>query len=313
MNIKWTILVTDSLFIFSEHEKEITDAWYKVERLDNPNASEDELIVSLKGKVGYILWWIEKVTDKVIESTNDLKVISFTWTDWRQFIPGYKSAKEKWIKISNTPWANSYAVAEYTILSILAMTRNFSELTNNGNKKFQTTTSLNDMIVGIIWMWKIWIELVKMLKWLWVKKILYFSRSRRLEIEEIYDIKFCTLDDLLKTSDVVSLHFSKEAWNSFIWKDQLSLMKDNSILVNCWFTGAIDKDDLYLELSNWRIRAFQDDPMDERYNLLPKYIWQCSNSHTAFNTYQANKIASDMATKSMLNLLEGKSDEYLVL
>ncbi len=73
--MKGTILITDSLFIFKEHEQALVNAGYKIERLDKPAATEEELIEAIKGKVGYILGGIEKVTDKVIEAADKLRVI----------------------------------------------------------------------------------------------------------------------------------------------------------------------------------------------------------------------------------------------
>jgi len=65
---KPSILITDTLFILPEHEQMIRDAGYEIERLATPTASEEELIRHIKGKVGYVLGGIEKVTDKVVEA-----------------------------------------------------------------------------------------------------------------------------------------------------------------------------------------------------------------------------------------------------
>ena len=61
------ILVTDSLFLFDEHEKRLKDAGYEVVRLDKAAASEEELVEAIKGKDGYIIGGVEKVTKKVID------------------------------------------------------------------------------------------------------------------------------------------------------------------------------------------------------------------------------------------------------
>ena len=50
-----TILITDTLFFFDEHEQMLKDAGYEVERLQKSDASEDELSEALNGKVGYLL------------------------------------------------------------------------------------------------------------------------------------------------------------------------------------------------------------------------------------------------------------------
>ncbi len=307
-----TILITDSLFIFPEHEKMLIEAGYQIERLDKPMATEEELIKAIKGKTGYILGGIEKVTDKVIEAADELKAIIFTGSDWLNFIPGHELATKKGIAIANTPGANTYAVSEYTISMILAMTRNIFELGRTGKTSFQVRPSLKELTVGIIGMGHIGSKVAGMLKSLEAGKIIYNSRQQKPEVEKETGAIFVDLETLLKTSDIVSLHFSKEASAGFIDAEKLALMKDGALLVNCGFTGAINAEALFKELKSGRLRAVQDDPVGPEFNDLPLSTWFSSNSHTAFNTHEANLKASDMATKSIINLLSTGKDNYKV-
>lgn len=307
------ILVTDSLFIGKEHEYLLNSAGYEIERLDTPLASEAELKEAIQGKVGYILGGIEKVTSEVIGSADTLKVIAFTGADWRQFIPGYETARNRGIAITNTPGANTGAVSEYTLALMLAMVRRLPELCGLGGMKFLTTNSLSNMTVGIVGMGRIGSRVAYLLKAFGVQKILYTSRTRKLNLEETLGITYCSLEELFKESDLITLHASKEAGAGFISATELGLMKDKAVIINCGFTGAIDADALFSELLTGRLRAAQDDPMDDRFQLLPVGNWLCSNSHTAFNTYQANRLASDMATQSIINILKGLTDPYMVL
>ena len=120
--MKGTILVTDSLFVFPEHEKVLRDAGYEIERLDKAEATEDELVHSIKGKVGYILGGIEKVTEKVIDAADSLKVIAFTGSDALSFIPAHQKATEHGITITTTPGANSYSdMAVHSLLDVLKL------------------------------------------------------------------------------------------------------------------------------------------------------------------------------------------------
>ena len=311
--MKGTILITDSVFIFAEHEKILREAGYEIERVDKSKATEEELMSAIKGKVGYILGGIEKVTDGVIDSADELKVISFTGADWRNFIPGHEKATERGVAISNAPGANTYAVAEYTLAVTLAMTRHLFELGRGGDKSFLTIHSLNELTVGIVGMGHIGTRIAILLKALGVKKILYYSRTRKPEVETQTGAIFVDMNTLLQESDIVTLHVSKEVGQDFIGKDELATMKDGSLLVNCGFTGGINKDALCEELKTGRLRAVQDDPMEDgRFDTLPKSVWFCSNSHTAYNTFEANKTASDMATRSLLNLLATGKDQYKV-
>jgi phosphoglycerate dehydrogenase-like enzyme len=305
------ILVTDSLFVFPEHEQQIRDAGYEIERLDKPMASEEELVTAIKGKVGYILGGIEKVTEPVIEAADELKAIVFTGADWRNFIPSHERATEKGVAIASTPGANTYAVAEYTLTVLLCMIRNVFELGRTGTRKFQTTHSLNELTVGIIGMGNIGTRMANLLKSLGAKRILYYSRTRKPSVEVEAGAEFVDMQTLLKESDVVTLHASKEIGPGFIGKEELSRMKDGSLLLNMGFTGGVQEDALFEELQSGRLRAAQDDPMsDGRFTTLPLSVWFNSNSHTAYNTFDANKTASDMAVISLLNLLATGTDKY---
>ena len=311
--MKDKILITDSLFMFAEHEKALRDAGYEIERLDKANATEEELVEAVKGKVGYVLGGIEKITDKVIGAADELKAIAFTGADWRNFIPGHEKATERGIAIASTPGANTYAVAEYTLTMILAMTRHLPELGRGGEKSFMTVHSLNELTVGIVGMGHIGTRMAALFKALGVKKILYYSRTRKSEVEGQTRAQFVDMDTLLRESDIVSLHASKEIGQDFIGKDELAKMRGGALLVNCGFTGGVNKDALYEELKSGRLRAAQDDPMgDDRFNTLPVSVWFSSNSHTAYNTFEANKTASDMATQSLLNLLATGKDQHKV-
>jgi len=41
-----TVLITDSLFFYTEHEQQLKAAGYDIERLDKPDATEEELITN---------------------------------------------------------------------------------------------------------------------------------------------------------------------------------------------------------------------------------------------------------------------------
>lgn len=310
--MKGKILVTDSLFIYKEHEEILKEAGYEVERLDKPNASEEELVSAVKGKVGYILGGIEKITEPVIESADSLKAIVFTGTDPLGFIPAFDLATKNGITIANTPDANSFAVAEYTTAVILAMTRNLFELGRTGEKSFETTSSIRDLSVGIVGMGNIGSRVAKILRALGAKEILYFNRSRKTDLENELGVISVTLDELLQRSDVVTLHVPKTVGDGFIDAEKLARMKDGALIVNCGFMGGIDRDALLVELQSSRLRAAEDGPKDDRFTNLPLSTWYCSNEHTAYNTYEANKTASDMAVRSLLNLLDSGKDEHKV-
>jgi D-3-phosphoglycerate dehydrogenase len=309
--MKGKVLITDSLFIGDEHIKQIEDAGYETERLDKTNASEDELIEALKGKVGYVLGGIEKVTDKVIESTNQLKVIAFTGADWQALITGWEKAKEKGIKISNAPGANSPAVAELAMTMTLAMQRNIFELGRTGDVGFETTNTLQNATVGVIGTGHIGSKIIKMLAAFAPAKVMYHARNQYSEVEADGAV-YTDLDGLLTKSDVIIVAAPGSA-GTILDKTAIDSLKDNALLVTISPKNHIDFDALLTRLQSGTLRAAIDWPApSEDYKKLPLHIFFNTNNHTAYNTKEVIKICSDMGTSSLLNLLEKGEDKYRV-
>ena len=303
------ILVTDSLFIFDEHVKQIEAAGYEVERLDKPEATEEELIEALKGKSGYILGGIEKVTDKVLQSTDQLKAIAFTGADWEFFIPGWKTAKQKGIAIANSPGANSVAVAEFSMSVALTMQRTLLELGRTGDKAFETTKSFQNSTIGVIGAGKIGSEIIAMARPFHPEEIVYYSRSQKKGLGAEYS----ELDDLLAKSDVIFVCVPESA-GQLLNKDAIARIKKGTLIVSISAKAIIDFDSLLPRLKSGDLRAAIDwAPPSEEYKELPLHIWFNSNDHAAYNTFAANKIGSDMGTQSLINLLETSEDQYRVI
>lgn len=307
------ILITDSLFIFPEHEAQLKKAGFTITRLDKPQANEAELIEVVKDKDGYILGGIEKITDNVVNAANKLKAICFTGSDYRAFIPGYKLAAEKGIAIADCPGVNANAVAEYALTLMISMTREIFDLGRTGTATFRTTKSLLNSKVGLIGMGHIGQRTAAMLKGIGVQEVYYYSRTRKPEVEKTLGLTYVPMNELLQLADIVSLHASIEVGEKYFGKQKLALMHDGALLINTSFEAALDLDALYVELSSGRVRAAHDGAVNEdRFKQLPLGVWFNSNAHTAYNTHEANKAASDMATKSMINLLTTGKDKYKI-
>ena len=299
------ILVTDSLFIFDEHVKKLEKAGYEVERLDKPRASEEELCNAVKGKVGYILGGVELITDKIIESADELKAIVFTGTDYKFFIPGWKKALQKGIRIACAPGANAFAVAEFAVSVALAMQRNLFELGRTGDKKFQEAISFKGSTLGVIGAGNIGQQIISILHGFEPKSVLYFNRSRKNVSAEYAD-----LETLVTNADVIFVAVPESA-AGLLNKDVLARVKENSLIVSISPKSVIDLDALLPLLQNGRLRAAIDWPAPSaEFEKLPLNVWFNTNDHTAYNTNEANKTGSDMAVESILNMLSNRPDKY---
>ncbi len=285
--MKGKILITDSLFITLEHEDKLRSAGFEITRLDQPEASEDDLIEAIKGKDGYILGGIEKLTDKIIDAADNLKAIVFTGIGYKDFIPNYEYVTSKGIAIANTPDAPTHAVAEWAITMALAMNRNIFDLGRAGEKKFTTSKGIEGQNIGIVGLGRIGKEITKMIQPFRPASISYFSKHQHSDS----GIQYKELSNLLSESDIVFLCVSKDAGKSFFGKEELSQMKNGSLLVTFMAEGIVDEDALLVELKTGRIRAASDHPMrNEESNQLPLSVWYCLNASNAFNTETELKL-----------------------
>jgi phosphoglycerate dehydrogenase-like enzyme len=306
-----SVLITDLLFIEPRHEKILTDNGFSIERLDKPNASEEELVNAVKGKDFYILGGIEKVTEKVISAADNLKAIVFTGTDYVDFIPGHEAATKKGIAIANAPGANAIAVADHALTLMLAMNRNIFALGRGGDKSFHTAPSIQGLKIGIIGLGTIGKVMVQRLKAIGVKNIFYFSRQRKPLDEASLGIEYLVLPELLKTCDMITIHTPKKS-GCVLGDAELSMMKKGAIIINCAHPHAVDSDALIKRVKDGALRAAYDAPPKADLTGLSLNDFYSSNDLSAYNTTQANALASDMSVQSLLNIAKTGNDKYLV-
>jgi len=308
-----TVLITDSLFFFKEHEQQLKEAGYDFERLDKPDATEEELIAAVKGKVGYLFGGIECVTQKVIDAADELRVIALAAAGIPRFIPALEYATQKGIAVTYTPDGPTNEASEWAVTAALMMTRNFLELGRvNPTAKFMVTKGLENQNIGIVGLGRIGSRIAEMVLGFRPNKISYYSPHRHEDKEKSLSANYLELSELLAQSDVLFLCVDGKAKNSF-GVEQFQQMKPGSVLVNITHPGVIDEAALYEALSSKRIRAISDHPMksDARFNDLSLNRWYCMNTSNTI-TESGAKLMSDTATKSLINILNTGEDTYLV-
>lgn len=299
MSIGNKILVTDTLFIFDEHVRKLQEAGYEVVRVEKPDMSEIELKEAVRDKVGYILGGIEYVTEPVIRAANELKAIVFTGTGFKGHIPSWELAEEKGIKIGTTPYANVYEVSEWAVAATLAMQRDLFSLGPQGTEKFHTIKSLPDLTVGVLGFGHIGQKYADMISGLGAKEIIYWNRSKK-------DSKFTTAekDDVFTKSDIVFVSLGDEAINT-VTENELNKMKPDALLVSIAHHGVINEKDLSKAVRSGNIRAALDIVKErDLFSDLPAHNWYASNSSAAYNSISYLKRSSDMAVKTLIDLLQ---------
>jgi phosphoglycerate dehydrogenase-like enzyme len=182
------------------------------------------------------------------------------------------AAKQRGIAVCNMPGANTRAVAELTLLLILATLRRVIELdskTRAGNGwrldagVLDSLAELGGRTVGLVGFGAVGKCLAPMLHGIGAR-VVYTSRHE----SPHQDARFATFADLLSSADVVSLHvpLTKET-AGMMNAGAFAAMKPGSILINTARGGLVDYDALHRSLTSGRLRGagldvFDTEPAD---------------------------------------------------
>ncbi len=167
-------------------------------------------------------------------------------------------AKNYGIAITNVPRYSPNAIAEMAVSHALQLTRNIKKIEkcmDEGNyvwDKSLLSKEIRNCTVGFIGTGRIGLTTAKLYKGFGAK-IIGYDKIRTDEAAEIIDFKD-TLEEVLKESDIVSLHLPlMEETHHIINKDNLKLMREDAILINTGRGGLVNIDDLVEALENGKL------------------------------------------------------------
>jgi glyoxylate reductase len=211
----------------------------------------NELIKACKKHQAFLSVGRNKIDQHFLEECKHLKVIAL-------FSVGYdhvdvKEANKLNIPVGNTPGVLSGATADTAFLLMLAASRKafyqYKQIIDGEWKKGIPANILGIELygktLGIFGLGRIGIEMAKRCKGAYDMEIIYHNRGRNKEAEELLGAKRVSFDDLLKESDVLSVHteLSKETENKFD-KKAFEQMKESAIFINTSRGGVHNEKDL---------------------------------------------------------------------
>ncbi len=202
--------------------------------------SRDEMLKRVSGANVIVSLLTEKIDEEVLTSAgNDLKAVCNVAVGYNNI--DVAACKNKNVLVTNTPGVLTDATADIAMALILMTTRRLSEgervIRNQEpwawGMFYMLGSSIQNQTLGIVGMGQIGIATALRAKSFGMK-IIYTRRNRLDEkIEKELSAQYVSLDDLLKQSDIVSLHcpYSTET-HHLISDAQLSKMKKTSYLIN---------------------------------------------------------------------------------
>ncbi len=231
-----------------------------------------------------------------------------------------EACKEKGIIVTNTPGANTVSVAELALGLMLALMRHIPEgveSVRQGKWPRLSGLSLEGKTVGILGLGAIGKQLARRLAG-FDCRILAYDPCPNLEFAAANQVEFATLDEVIRNSDVVSLHMPlTPETRGMVNDDFLARMKKGSYLINTARGEVIDEMALLRALESGHLRgagldAFVVEPPDPANPLLhlPQVI---ATPHLGAQTDGATKNMGWFALRDCLAVLCGEEPKYRVV
>lgn len=230
--------------------------------------STAELIERMRGAAAVInVRAYSKFTPEVFDALPELKFITVMGTGYDNI--DLAAAKRHGVVVANTPTAPTISVAEHTLALLLALTKNLvpmHQALRAGEWKHLPGIELRGKTFGMIGLGLIAAELAPVIRALGMPLIGWSytrdeARSRQLGVDLV------ELDDVLRQSDVVSLHLRASARSTgIIGQRELALLKPSAYLINAARGALIDEAALVEALREHRIAGaaidvYQTEPL----------------------------------------------------
>ena len=302
-----TILITPRPFHEkgSEQIEKLEQLGYKVIVNDTGKRYSKEQLMDLVANADAILTGNDPLDKELLSQAKNLKVISKYGVGLDNIDLTY--ANEKGIKVCKALGANSVSVAESAMMMILTRLRQYNSLCHNsksGIEKRLMGREAKGKTLGILGLGAIGKNVAQFAHAFEMNIIGYDPYVTQDQVEDY--VRMDTFEELLKQSDVISLHLPLlESTKYIIDELAISKMREGAIVINTARGGLIDSLALFKALQTDKLSFVSEDvelkerPEElkqmERYNITP---------HAASFTLEADQNTMKIAVQNIIDNLE---------
>lgn len=278
--------------------------------------TKEEMMAEFNKYDGIATSLLNPIDEEIINACPNVKIMA-------NYAVGYnnidiEAAIRRSLIVTNTPDVLSDTTAETAWALLFAVARKVvsaDRYIREGNwKKFSSNLFLGKDIfnktLGIIGAGSIGRRFAEKARG-YHMNMLYYNRHRDLEFEKQYNATYVALDDLLSSSDFVSVHVPlNDATRHLIGEEELSLMKEDAVLINTARGPVIDEAALIKCLQEKRIYGagldvFEDEPH------VPEALMKLDNvvllPHIGSSTTETRARMSELVAHNLINVLEGRA------
>ena len=280
--------------------------------------SKEEFKNAVRGTDALLSLLSDKIDGEVLDAAgSQLKIVA-------NYAVGYdnidiEAAKQRNVLVTNTPDVLTEAVAEHAIALIFSAAKSIVEAdkyTRSGQytqwePKGFLGPQLTSKTLAVIGLGRIGSMVAEIAHKGLNMNILYYDVKRNEEFESKVDAKYGELDQVLKESDVVSIHVPLlPATKHLLNKEKLSLMKRTAILINTSRGPVVDEKALIDALKSKQIWAAGLDVFENEPVLSPGLVNLPNvtiTPHTASATIEARDAMSKMCAENIIAVLSGQT------
>lgn len=305
------VLITDKI---NESAGRIVEAAADVDFL--PTMSEEELIKIIPNYDALMVRSQTKVTSKIIEAGNNLKIIGRAGVGVDNI--DLEAATQKGIIVVNSPDGNTMAASEHTIALMLALARNIAPAatsTREGkwDRSKYTGSELYKKTLGIIGFGKIGSHVGEVALSLGMKVLVYDPFTTKEVVEKHGGEYIDNLDNFWGKCDFITVHVpkTKDTLN-MINKNTIAKMKKGVRLINCARGGIINENDLKDAINEGYVAGAAIDVYENEPNIQECPLLECKGNivltpHLGASTQEAQmNVAIDVA-EQIKEVLSGGS------
>jgi len=212
-------------------------------------SGEEEELVGLAGGVTILVSARFQMTRKIIEAADGLRFIQQCGAGYDNI--DFEAARKKNVVVSNAGTAGTISVPEHTLLLMLALAKSLPKAHNSMaagewllGEMVCNIYELYEKTLGIIGMGKIGTR-VAVLANAFEMKVQYYDPYRKETSDLDFSVKTVFLDELLRTSDFISINtaLTDETYH-MVGEKELRMMKPTAYLINTSRGAVVDEDAL---------------------------------------------------------------------
>ena len=308
------ILIADCSTLTQNNDLDITVFEKYGDVVYNKNILRDELL-STAHEYDMILCNKTIIDRTVIQKAEKLKFIGLLATGYNNI--DTTAASERGITVCNAGSYSTSAVAQQVFAYILNhynTVNRYNDFVQNGGWQQSTTFSvlcfpteeLKDKTIGIIGYGSIGRRVAEIAN-AFEMKVLVYTRTPKDDTR----VKFVSLDELLKTSDIVTPHCPLNAESHEMFnKDTFAKMKDGAFFVNTARGGIVNEADLANALKSGKLSGAAVDVLNEEPMTKDCCVFGVPNliitPHTAWAPLATRKRLLNIVENNIIAFLNGE-------